>query len=104
MAVDARDPGDRADARRLSRCRRLVRADRRTPRGDRGNRRQERREPVERAPGADRGAMVEFVWEEYAGSAGSVSTLVIARSEEHTSELQSLMRNSYAVFCLQKKN
>src|SRR3546814_7653447 len=26
------------------------------------------------------------------------------RSEEHTSELQSLMRNSYAVFCLQKKN
>src|SRR3546814_3833900 len=26
------------------------------------------------------------------------------RSEEHTSELQSLMRTSYAVFCLQKKN
>src|SRR3546814_1155164 len=26
------------------------------------------------------------------------------RSEEHTSELQSLMRISYAVFCLQKKN
>src|SRR3546814_6596541 len=26
-----------------------------------------------------------------------------ARSEEHTSELQSLMRISYAVFCLQKK-
>src|SRR3546814_7092106 len=26
-----------------------------------------------------------------------------ARSEEHTSELQSLMRNLYAVFCLQKK-
>src|SRR3546814_3235081 len=26
-----------------------------------------------------------------------------ARSEEHTSELQSLMRTSYAVFCLQKK-
>src|SRR3546814_5211169 len=26
------------------------------------------------------------------------------RSEEHTSELQSLMRNSYAVFCLTKKN
>src|SRR3546814_9090729 len=25
------------------------------------------------------------------------------RSEEHTTELQSLMRNSYAVFCLQKK-
>src|SRR3546814_4629972 len=26
------------------------------------------------------------------------------RSEEHTSELQSLMRNSYAVFCLKHKN
>src|SRR3546814_2194918 len=28
---------------------------------------------------------------------------VINRSEEHTSELQSLMRSSYAVFCLKKK-
>src|SRR3546814_10333978 len=28
---------------------------------------------------------------------------VMARSEEHTSELQSLMRISYAVFCLKKK-
>src|SRR3546814_6742041 len=28
---------------------------------------------------------------------------IIGRSEEHTSELQSLMRISYAVFCLQKK-
>src|SRR3546814_4460461 len=28
---------------------------------------------------------------------------LISRSEEHTSELQSLMRISYAVFCLQKK-
>src|SRR3546814_4618780 len=28
---------------------------------------------------------------------------VLARSEEHTSELQSLMRISYAVFCLKKK-
>src|SRR3546814_3606818 len=28
----------------------------------------------------------------------------IKRSEEHTSELQSLMRSSYAVFCLKKKN
>src|SRR3546814_1171455 len=27
----------------------------------------------------------------------------LGRSEEHTSELQSLMRNSYAVFCLNKK-
>src|SRR3546814_7564909 len=29
---------------------------------------------------------------------------VLGRSEEHTSELQSLMRISYAVFCLKKKN
>src|SRR3546814_2024829 len=30
-------------------------------------------------------------------------TPVLSRSEEHTSELQSLMRISYAVFCLKKK-
>src|SRR3546814_1484404 len=33
-----------------------------------------------------------------------VPGFVARRSEEHTSELQSLMRISYAVFCLQKKN
>src|SRR3546814_4660902 len=33
-----------------------------------------------------------------------VVALDLARSEEHTSELQSLMRISYAVFCLKKKN
>src|SRR3546814_274097 len=32
-----------------------------------------------------------------------IEMLFIERSEEHTSELQSLMRNSYAVFCLKKK-
>src|SRR3546814_7817708 len=32
------------------------------------------------------------------------TTNIPRRSEEHTSELQSLMRNSYAVFCLKKKN
>src|SRR3546814_3630890 len=31
------------------------------------------------------------------------SKWVLSRSEEHTSELQSLMRISYAVFCLKKK-
>src|SRR3546814_8187139 len=31
------------------------------------------------------------------------SCVRLTRSEEHTSELQSLMRNSYAVFCLKKK-
>src|SRR3546814_9451996 len=41
-----------------------------------------------------------------AGAAGSLElhwALGNARSEEHTSELQSLMRISYAVFCLKKK-
>src|SRR3546814_4058296 len=32
-----------------------------------------------------------------------VSNAAVKRSEEHTSELQSLMRISYAVFCLKKK-
>src|SRR3546814_2174433 len=32
-----------------------------------------------------------------------VSVVLAVRSEEHTSELQSLMRRSYAAFCLQKK-
>src|SRR3546814_8553594 len=45
----------------------------------------------------------------YVGSAGTISNIglsggtVSGRSEEHTSELQSLMRISYAVFCLKKK-
>src|SRR3546814_10000928 len=34
---------------------------------------------------------------------GSSKLEPFSRSEEHTSELQSLMRNSYAVFCLKKK-
>src|SRR3546814_2661051 len=33
-----------------------------------------------------------------------VHKVTVYRSEEHTSELQSLMRISYAVFCLKKKN
>src|SRR3546814_2214471 len=37
------------------------------------------------------------------GSCGLALLLPAVRSEEHTSELQSLMRISYAVFCLKKK-
>src|SRR3546814_19330179 len=37
------------------------------------------------------------------GDAAVVEQSKHGRSEEHTSELQSLMRNSYAVFCLKKK-
>src|SRR3546814_1647408 len=39
-----------------------------------------------------------------AGRRGCKMTRRCPRSEEHTSELQSLMRISYAVFCLKKKN
>src|SRR3546814_3840650 len=35
---------------------------------------------------------------------GYIGAGIFGRSEEHTSELQSLMRISYAVFCLKKKN
>src|SRR3546814_2831301 len=38
-----------------------------------------------------------------AGALDGVGSVKRARSEEHTSELQSLMRISYAVFCLKKK-
>src|SRR3546814_4740207 len=46
-----------------------------------------RRSVIERSPG-----LPAFAWSMHA-----------QRSEEHTSELQSLMRISYAVFCLKKK-
>src|SRR3546814_4546098 len=38
------------------------------------------------------------------GESGKILAVAGNRSEEHTSELQSLMRISYAVFCLKKKN
>src|SRR3546814_10393890 len=41
-------------------------------------------------------AVNRFTWD--------AARLFILRSEEHTSELQSLMRSSYAVFCLKQKN
>src|SRR3546814_6749839 len=40
---------------------------------------------------------------ELALSLRALPSLALGRSEEHTSELQSLMRISYAVFCLNKK-
>src|SRR3546814_6760004 len=56
------------------------------------------------------GGDAEFLHREAEGGMGADQHLVVAfqkradaRSEEHTSELQSLMRISYAVFCLQKK-
>src|SRR3546814_10855073 len=46
--------------------------------------------------------MVAIIWTWMA--AGTLDFTLGGRSEEHTSELQSLMRNPYAVFCLKKKN
>src|SRR3546814_5956373 len=43
-------------------------------------------------------------WMEEPGFPFTRKGLELARSEEHTSELQSLMRISYAVFCLKNKN
>src|SRR3546814_10080663 len=45
----------------------------------------------------DAGFLAEFADRRFLG------LLAVVRSEEHTSELQSLMRISYAVFCLKKK-
>src|SRR3546814_10017397 len=43
-----------------------------------------------------------YTYSDFQGHAGAVEWSEV-RSEEHTSELQSLMRISYAVFCLTKK-
>src|SRR3546814_1510145 len=49
------------------------------------------------------GATVVTVAEPGQHAGAEADAAVTARSEEHTSELQSLMRISYAVFCLKKK-
>src|SRR3546814_4455209 len=51
-------------------------------------------------------ADIEALMDAAAAKAGGIDIVFnnAARSEEHTSELQSLMRISYAVFCLKKKN
>src|SRR3546814_9099131 len=71
--------------RRRDGCRRLDRADTAAHRVGGGRERHPARHPA-----VDLAASVRAVE-------------MVARSEEHTSELQSLMRISYAVFCLKKK-
>src|SRR3546814_3812788 len=56
-----------------------------------------RDERTQRRGGADRAR-------DAAAATGREYPALPCRSEEHTSELQSLMRISYAVFCLKKKN
>src|SRR3546814_3003831 len=67
-------------------------------RGGRLSPRRNLQTPLTRAIGAINGFAGNYVayW--------SVLAVAAYRSEEHTSELQSLMRSSYAVFCLKKKN
>src|SRR3546814_8478858 len=55
------------------------------------------------APGADGSRGAGRVAARAGGAPSVLSRQPGLRSEEHTSELQSLMRNSYAVFCLKKK-
>src|SRR3546814_1446022 len=50
------------------------------------------------------GAAFEFQRQGVGAEKGGAHQNRPLRSEEHTSELQSLMRISYAVFCLKKKN
>src|SRR3546814_6508307 len=62
--------------------------------------------PVRRAAPRWRGRGAEIAPADRATGAGDRRDLAgsaVDRSEEHTSELQSLMRISYAVFCLKKK-
>src|SRR3546814_9131885 len=49
------------------------------------------------------GSTVTMLKMKYGSKESCAFTERVARSEEHTSELQSLMRISYAVFCLKKK-
>src|SRR3546814_9377260 len=62
------------------------------------------REPAELKDIVNPAIKLQTVWTASAGNGGGkyYSELTL-RSEEHTSELQSLMRISYAVFCLKKK-
>src|SRR3546814_2316488 len=80
--------GGRGDARRVEELRRPHRAE-----GVAGK----------IAPGAVRPVDVLQTAAPVVGRADAEQPLQAVRSEEHTSELQSLMRISYAVFCLKKK-
>src|SRR3546814_7185275 len=63
---------------------------------------------AKRAAARDDGGLVDRVRRRLVEGDQRMASLVIGghplRSEEHTSELQSLMRISYAVFCLKKKH
>src|SRR3546814_9573078 len=61
--------------------------------------------PCERSPSPIRSAPITSARSWRAGRtpwSATTTTISTSRSEEHTSELQSLMRNSYAAFCLKQ--
>src|SRR3546814_4550458 len=55
-------------------------------------------------PGSQVPLLVLFDHEEIGSTSSTGAESALLRSEEHTFELQSLMRISYAAFCLKKKN
>src|SRR3546814_9519943 len=59
----------------------------------------ERARAIEQTTSAIQGYIDEMI----GGQSSPLNKGTVYRSEEHTSELQSLMRISYAVFCLKKK-
>src|SRR3546814_1586552 len=61
-------------------------------------------EPVQQAVDAYFEGLLEIPSTTLGDTLMLAEQLAPVRSEEHTSELQSLMRISYAVFCLKKKN
>src|SRR3546814_6224105 len=67
-----------------------------------GRRSQDKRDKQERTPVDFRGWHSRLLLDRVDGLSKSQGTWTGRRSEEHTSELQSLMRISYAVFCLKK--
>src|SRR3546814_8993599 len=58
---------------------------------------------LEVAENADRSSTIEVMADFSKAKTVTAERVRFERSEEHTSELQSLMRISYAVFCLKKK-
>src|SRR3546814_9121350 len=63
----------------------------------------DRGESRDRGRGSDFGGKAHIP-NEARGAVVRGHAIIADRTEEHTSELQSLMRNSYAVFCMKKKN
>src|SRR3546814_6714227 len=79
---------------------RLFRSNRRY--GRQADRRGPKRPESRRGPAQGRGQAIRRWQEGRSSEMDADHRRKEGRSEEHTSELQSLMRNSYAVFCLKK--